>query len=429
MRAITLFGADQIQDELADLTKRKGIAFPCPACESEVELVSLLGDGSEFDVIIIYTLVMSLPLEHLLQDIRALTKTIRIIIIEAGKRPVKLSADELEQYQIYDVIPAGKRLDLGLVVDAICQGPLDAVDELDISEETNEFNESFDEETFEVETFEESTTEESVADDDTEQPQEIPVLEPEPIMEQECQEEPLEENPKELLEDIPIPEAAIQPEQPVPLELPRQEEPMSPARARSQRRSYRPRSRLKHTVVGVMSTSHGAGCTSMVSTLAEFFTLCGFASVAIDLTGTKALELAKGKAEYFSGTVEDVNDFVKTFDFVTVDFGVLHNVGIDGQYMGLSSEYGLPEANLFQDCNIKICMGFLDEDWHVRRIQKLLCEESWQKLLGNNFIFMFNRQPDFEEMRYYPMFDRNDPQLGYLMADIFFINEDEEDTE
>lgn len=188
---------------------------------------------------------------------------------------------------------------------------------------------------------------------------------------------------------------------------------------------YRPKPRLKHTVAGVFGLSHGAGCTSMARTLAEFFALCGLASAAVDLTGTGILLQEEGRAEYFSGTAQDVVHLSKTFDFVAVDFGVIFNVTAAGQFMGLSPGFGPMDAQLLNKCNFKVCMDLLDEPWQEDRIQKLLRDDYWQQLIGNDFVFLFNRQPDIAAAKYTPMYDRNAPKLGYLMSDIFFEEEKE----
>lgn len=399
MRAVSVLRVSQIQDELAAVVKKDGVVFPFEACENEIELLSIVGDGTEVDIIILYTLVLSTPLETILEQLRQLTRTARIVLIEARDKPVRLTSEELGQYLVYDVIAENKRLDLTEAAKAIRKGPLDesGVTESEVPEE-------------------ELVTEPPSPDQTQEITVDIPEDERYPS-EQEYEPEP---------EDEPEPEPEIPPSlpEPEPEEIPQivsEEAPRSPAAPVT--RHYRPKAYLKHILIGVFGIAHGAGCTSMASTLAEFFALCGFAAAAIDVTGTSSLALAKGKAEYRTGSCEDARELARTFDFVIVDLGVIYNINVNGQFLGLSPGYTQGQAELLQRCNFKICMGFLDEIWQVKRVRKLLKNSTWQEMMDSNFIFLFNTPPELDEMREVYMYDRNDSRLGAIMCEIFFIED------
>ena len=114
MRGIISAFADQsIQNELKRDIENQDMAFMCDDCTNGVTLVMDVERHSDVDVIIMrYTAIKDI--ETYIAQIRAITKTARILLILSGlrKQYVQTQFDVYrKQYNVEDIIFEGKGMD------------------------------------------------------------------------------------------------------------------------------------------------------------------------------------------------------------------------------------------------------------------------------------------------------------------------------
>lgn len=174
-------------------------------------------------------------------------------------------------------------------------------------------------------------------------------------------------------------------------------------------------------IIGIFGATHGAGVTNMVITFAEYFARNGNITKAVDLTGTSSLAFAKnGKAIYLTEKRQNLNEVKATSSFLIYDFGVPFRISPKGDFLGMSEGYSLETISELKQCNLKVCMGFLD-DWQIQKVLYFWKDEKWKRLVDRTYVFLFDREPKVLKNKYghINMFERNDEAFADTVTKLF----------
>lgn len=173
--------------------------------------------------------------------------------------------------------------------------------------------------------------------------------------------------------------------------------------------------------IAIFGTTHGAGVSSMVITLAEYFALAGNVTKAVDLTGTSALSFAKkGKAIYLTEKRQDLEEIKSTSEFVIYDFGVPFDISPKGDLLSVNKDYTPAMITELKCCELKVAMGFLGE-CQLNKVKYFWNDRTWMKLIGNDYVFLFDDEPRkvIKGYDHINMLSRNDMAFADAVTKVF----------
>ncbi len=174
--------------------------------------------------------------------------------------------------------------------------------------------------------------------------------------------------------------------------------------------------------IAVFAVSSGAGATTMVIKLAEYFAHYGkTAAIAVD--GKIDLSFAKGKADYFivDGTKLSSIMYELTRDkykFVITDYGALFDIDTSGQLNYSALPKMRDQLSEFFRSNFKVGMG-LSSPWHIDKFKFFMGGEMFaDKILDGSYFFIFDKDVKGLRFRYgfKQIFNRADLAIEQLHA-------------
>ena len=371
-----MLGGQYIQDDIAKMLRKQDCGFLARDCSDEVELLtSIEANADKADVIIIHQLMLK-NLDGVLFEIRALTKRSRIILILNGPRN-QYAKEQLEAYRRYcmedDFIYEQNRIDAYDLLKAILRGALDAKSE-----------------------------QENAAIPNTPEKPEVKLPE----------KPPAEKRKKSSKEPKPPKET---------------KPPKAEKQPKAKPRSNLIRARENCCTIAVFGSTRGAGVTNMVHSLAEFFALSGKRVLAVNLTDSNDFEQIDGKADYSNEWDVNIIEAEKYYDLIIYDAGVIINVDAKGVFRGLNGDYACQNLETVKYGSLKIVMS-LSDPWHIKKCEYYLTDEVWSKLISNDYIFLFDNEPDKALKRRFPyvnIYNRNDMSFVDKIAELVSYEEEE----
>lgn len=235
---ISVFGMQSIQDVLKGDIKNQDMKFLCDDCANEVTALTNLELHKNTDVVILNHGTVK-NLERVVAQMREISKTVRIILILNGlrKQYVQSQLDGYRsRYNIEDIIFEGNGIDRLALLSTVGKGAL----KTDIEPPQENIKKEF----------------------------ELQGIRAKPEKKDD------EENQPIKVEPVPKPEKA-------------EKSKKSGVKIRKQKHGFIRRSKNDNSClsIAVFGTTHGAGATNMVMTLAEFLSLSGKKVIALNLSG------------------------------------------------------------------------------------------------------------------------------------------------
>lgn len=141
--------------------------------------------------------------------------------------------------------------------------------------------------------------------------------------------------------------------------------------------------KVKGTIsIAVFDLAHGAGATTMAIRLAEKIANCGYQAACINLDPKNDMKYAKTskRVALFSADPRGQSTLLQAlygdnqYPFIVQDFGVLFNIGDDGNITDVNQE----SISDFFRCNYKVALGFA-APWHTNKFEFLLRSELFRK--------------------------------------------------
>lgn len=142
----------------------------------------------------------------------------------------------------------------------------------------------------------------------------------------------------------------------------------------------------KYTI-GIFNVTHGAGATTASINLAKYFSLHGYITKLVDLTGTEALSLIDIKDVEIGIGPKELDYFKRESNALIMDFGTPYDITPKGDNFKISFGYSPENIREINKCNIKIILGFSDK-WNVGKIKFFLNNEQWREVIDNSFVFL-----------------------------------------
>ncbi len=174
--------------------------------------------------------------------------------------------------------------------------------------------------------------------------------------------------------------------------------------------------------IGVMGLSHGCGVTNMTVSIANYISLAEDVPVkAVDFSGTGNLRFAKGKkVTYIVHSDIDIARLEKTSRVIVFDFGTPYNLSAKGRVLSNNENYSDALIELFQSCDLKICMCFSDS-WHIGKLKYLLNDKAWKRKIKGSYLFLLDSVPDKFKVRHsrINIYGRNDQAISEYIAGLF----------
>ena len=363
MRGIISAFADQsIQNELKRDIENQDMAFMCDDCTNGVTLVMDVERHSDVDVIIMrYTAIKDI--ETYIAQIRAITKTARILLILSGlrKQYVQTQFDVYrKQYNVEDIIFEGKGMDKFEILSIINKGRIN----------------------------EAAVSDEIILDD---------ISKSQPVKTEKSAEsetiKKVESKPKVNKRKQPIIDFKW-------------------------KRRNTVKSNKECLIISVFGTTHGAGVTNMTASLAEYFSENGKKVLAINLSGGDEFRYIHGRAEYKNVKSVDISEF-NDYDIVVIDLGNPFYIDSNGDFCGISSGYNYKNIEILKISSLKIVMA-LSDAWHINKCKYFLLDEKWAEQISNSYIFLFDTEPPKQLLKYnVNMFDRNSDSFAKEIARLF----------
>ncbi len=377
---ISVFGMQSIQDVLKGDIKNQDMKFLCDDCANEVTALTNLEQHKNTDVVILNHGTVK-NLESVVAQMREISKTVRIILILNGlrKQYVQSQLDGYRsRYNIEDIIFEGNGIDRLALLSTVGKGALKT---------------------------------------DTEPPQEnikkefeLPGIRAKPEKKDDEENQPLK------VESEPKPDKA-------------EKSKKSGVKIKKPKHGFIRRSKNDNSClsIAVFGTTHGAGATNMVTTLAEFLSLSGKKVIALNLSGGTEFQYVKGKAEYKdmrlveTGGEGIVNGqtYGEEYDIILIDLGTPFMVDADGQFCGVSSGYPYKNVELLKACSLKIVMA-LSDAWHINKAEYFMTDDKWRGIISNDYIFLFDKEPPLKnKYNNINMFNRNSQSFADEIARLF----------
>ena len=140
-------------------------------------------------------------------------------------------------------------------------------------------------------------------------------------------------------------------------------------------------------IIGIFNVTHGAGTTTACINLAKYFSLHGYNTKLVDLSGTNALELVEIKDVEIGIGSRDLDYFKRESNALIIDFGTPYDITPKGDNFKINYGYSPENIREFNKCNIKIIMGFSDR-WNIGKIKFFLNNEQWREVINDSYIFL-----------------------------------------
>ena len=140
-------------------------------------------------------------------------------------------------------------------------------------------------------------------------------------------------------------------------------------------------------IIGIFNVTHGAGATTACINLAKYFSLHGYTTKLVDLSGTDALSLVEIKDVEIGIGTRELDYFKRESNALVIDFGTPYDITPKGDNFKISYGYSPGNIREFNKCNIKLITGFSDK-WNIGKIRFFLNNEQWRELIDNSYIFL-----------------------------------------
>lgn len=353
---LTLFGEIDLQPVLKKVFMQNDLIFISENCNTGVQLMDRVNEHyRESDVVVIAAAAINMEsFSDMVSEIRGLDNRMRIILILNGKEEQYLESQLLEyDEKKIDVIYDDDGFDTQDIVDLVKQGKLSKHRHKEPKKEgsvkefksisgfpvigrkavsKDEILKSSDNETGDVEPSE--ITESDVVEEEEEVPK---------------------KKPSSKVEKSDIKESFSKP--------------------------------TGKYIIGIFNVTHGAGTTTACINLAKYFSLHGYNTKLVDLSGTNALELVEIKDVEIGIGSRDLDYFKRESNALIIDFGTPYDITPKGDNFKINYGYSPENIREFNKCNIKIIMGFSDR-WNIGKIKFFLNNEQWREVINDSYIFL-----------------------------------------
>ena len=353
---LTLFGEIDLQPVLKKVFMQNDLIFISENCNTGVQLMDRVNEHyRESDVVVIAAAAINMEsFSDMVSEIRGLDNRMRIILILNGKEEQYLESQLLEyDEKRIDVIYDDDGFDTQDIVDLVKQGKLSKHRHKEPKKEgsvkefkpisgfpvigrkaisKDEILKSSDNETGDVEPSE--ITESDVVEEEEEVPK---------------------KKPSSKVEKSDIKESFSKP--------------------------------TGKYIIGIFNVTHGAGTTTACINLAKYFSLHGYNTKLVDLSGTNALELVEIKDVEIGIGSRDLDYFKRESNALIIDFGTPYDITPKGDNFKINYGYSPENIREFNKCNIKIIMGFSDR-WNIGKIKFFLNNEQWREVINDSYIFL-----------------------------------------
>ena len=172
--------------------------------------------------------------------------------------------------------------------------------------------------------------------------------------------------------------------------------------------------------IGILGLTHGCGVTNMAVAVSSYIALSRNIPVkAIDYSGTGDLRFAKSKkVTYLVHSGIDIERILRTSSAAVFDFGAPFTISSKGKLLLTDSEFTQKQAELFQNCDLKICMCFADP-WHIGKLKYFLYDKQWKKAMDDSWLFLADSIPEKQKVRGICLYTRNDEVVEEKISRLF----------
>lgn len=355
---LTLFGEINLQPVLKKVFMQNDLIFISENCNTGVQLMDRVNEHyRESDVIIIAATAINMEaFPDMVSEIRGLDSRMRIILILNGKEEQYLESQLLEyDEKRIDIIYDDDGFDTQDIVDLVKQGKLSKHRHKETKKDTS------------VKDFKPISGfpgigRKAISKDEI---LKLPDSEADDAESSEITETDVVNENKE--DDTP------------------KKKPPSKFERRDMKESFsKPTGKY---IIGIFNAAHGAGATTACINLAKYFSLHGYITKLVDLSGTDALELVEIKDVEIGIGSRDLDYFKRESNALIIDFGTPYDITPKGDNFKINYGYSPENIREFNKCNIKIIMGFSDR-WNIGKIKFFLNNEQWREVINDSYIFL-----------------------------------------
>lgn len=356
---LTLFGEIDLQPVLKKVFMQNDLIFISENCNTSVQLIDRVHEHyKESDVIVIAATAMNMEVfPDLVSEIRELDNRMRIILILNGKEEQYLESQLLEyDEKRIDVLYDDDGFDTQDIVELVKQGKLSKHRHKEVKKDTS------------VKEFKPISG--------------FPRMGRKAMSKDEIL-KPLEKKADEV--EFPVPEATDTMKEDTKEEVVPKKKPPSRIERRDIKESFsQPTGKY---IIGIFSVTHGAGATTASINLAKYFSLHGYITKLVDMSGTAALSLVDIKDVEIGIGPRELDYFKRESNALIMDFGTPYDITPKGDNFKIS--YGYLPGNIreINKCSIKIILGFSDI-WNVGKIKFFLNNEQWREVIDDSFVFL-----------------------------------------
>ena len=355
---LTLFGEIDLQPVLKKVFMQNDLIFISENCNTGVQLMDRVNEHyRESDVVIIAAAAINMEsFSDMVSEIRDLENRMRIVLILNGNQEQYLESQLLEyDEKRIDVIYDDDGFDTQDIVDLVKQGKLSKYRHKETKKDTS---------AMEVKPVSKFSVigRKAITKEDVLKPPNKDAVETEMLG------ETTEEGSGEASEES----------------VPEKKKPSKLERKIVKESFSQPTGKY---IIGIFNVTHGAGATTACINLAKYFSLHGYITKVVDMSGTDALSLVEIKDVEIGIGPRELDYFKRESNALIMDFGTPYDITPKGDNFKISYGYSPEYIREFNKCNLKIIMGFSDK-WNIGKIRFFLNNEQWREVIDDSFIFL-----------------------------------------
>jgi len=355
---LTLFGEIDLQPVLKKVFMQNDLIFISENCNTGVQLMDRVNEHyRESDVVVIAAAAINMEsFSDMVSEIRDLENRMRIVLILNGNQEQYLESQLLEyDEKRIDVIYDDDGFDTQDIVDLVKQGKLSKHRHKETKKDTS---------AMEVKPVSKFSVigRKAITKEDVLKPPNKDAVETEML------EETTEEGSGEASEES----------------VPEKKKPSKLERKNVKESFSQPTGKY---IIGIFNVTHGAGATTACINLAKYFSLHGYITKVVDMSGTDALSLVEIKDVEIGIGPRELDYFKRESNALIMDFGTPYDITPKGDNFKISYGYSPEYIREFNKCNLKIIMGFSDK-WNIGKIRFFLNNEQWREVIDDSFIFL-----------------------------------------